>query len=369
MKAADKWKQVTVTLIGLGWERKHPFVVCENHQKEGSFMKCLYCGFESPATFEKCPSCGQPQTVQTAPSAQPVSSASTTNPQAAYPTTTSYMPPAYTPPSYNPYVNSGTTKGMTAGETASIIIAIIVSLVCIVMGFVLFVINVGMKADQRASESDDFGIDAFDDFDSNDYLDDFFDNYFDNKEDGQKYSIVSPADLHTPIAFEDDFYSFSEGFVKTGYEVELDETYRGKAALQLLEGATLPKIDESTSEFYLAKFKVKITEQDKDAIVSLHYTLPAALSSSNQTLAYEVLDSINYKDDLGLMASGEEGIRWVAFIVDKNDQNPLIMWYKYSECYFHNQKDAISDPAGLEAGSAVAAKSDRTTETNSGSSD
>ena len=327
-------------------------------------MKCPYCGFESPANFEKCPSCGQPQTSQSAQTAQPVSSAPTVNPQTAYPTTAPYTPPAYTPPSYNPYVNAASTKGMTGGETASVIIAIIVSLVCIVMGFVLFVINVGMKADQMASESDDYGMDAFDDFDSNDYLDDFFDNYFGKTDDSGKYSIVSPADLHTPIAYEDDFYSFSEGFVKTGYEVELDETYRGQAALQLLDGAALPEYDVSTSELYLVRFKVKIIEQDKDAIVSLYYVSPSAVNSSNQTLQYDPLN-LNYKDNIALMSKDQEGYRWLAFVVDKTDQNPLIMWNKYDERYFRNSGESVSDPAGLEAGGAMEQKADDDSDKNS----
>lgn len=357
--------------IGLGWERKRPFVVSGTSSERRIFMKCPYCGFESPAPFEKCPSCGQPQTAQTAPSAQPVSSAPTANQQAAYPTTAPYTPPAYThpaytPPSYNPYVNAASTKGMTGGETASVIIAIIVSVLSLIIGFVIFVTYAAVNTNHMIDNSDDYGMDAFDDFDSNDYLDDFFDNYFGKKDDSEKYSIVSPADLHTPITYEDDFYSFSEGFVNTKYEVELDETYRGQAALQLLDGAALPKIDESTSEIYLVKFKVRITEQDKDSIVSLHYTLPAALSSSNQTLAYEVLDSLNYKDAIGLMSNGEEGTRWVAFIVDKNDPNPLIMWYKYDERYFRNKAESVSNPAGLEAGGAIEEKSNSDAETKSG---
>ncbi len=324
-------------------------------------MKCPYCGWESPADFEKCPSCGQPQTAQNAQTAQPVSSASAANPQAAYPTTDTYTPPAYTPPaytpsSYNPYVNTTASKGMTGGETASIIIAIVVSLLSLIIGFVIFVTYAAVNTDNMIDNSDDYGMDAFDDFDSNDYLDDFFDNYFGKTDDGEKYSIVSPADLHTPIAFEDEFYSFSEGDINTKYEVELDETYRGQAALTLLEGATLPKIDENTFEIYLAKFKVRITEQSTESIVSLRYNHPYAVSSKDNILSYEVLESLPYKDNLGLMTKGEEGTRWIAFIVEKDHPEPLLMWYKYDQSYFRNGGESITDPTGLEPGAAIEKK-------------
>ena len=86
------------------------------------------------------------------------------------------------------------------------------------------------------------------------------------------------------------------------------------------------------------------------------YNHPYAVSSKDNILSYEVLESLPYKDNLGLMTKGEEGTRWIAFIVEKDPPEPLLMWYKYDQSYFRNGGESITDPTGLEPGAAIEKK-------------
>lgn len=310
-------------------------------------MKCPYCGFEMAAAFNQCPACGRMTQAASAPTAASAPAASNTY--------------TYGAPSAYPYTVTAPAAVLpqerTGGEKAAIAVAIVVSALSIVVGFFVFASLVTRTKDSSDDTFEPYGYDAFDDSDSNDYLDKYFNEYYGNGSSADEFSYVSPADLHTPILFEDEFYSFSEGDVKTKYNVEIEQTYRGQAALRLLDGAPLPQINEETAELLLVKFRVKIVEQEKEAIISLHYTLPAAVSSMNKNMFYESLDDLDYQDNLGLISGEEEGTRWIAFIVDKTDPSPLIMWYKYDERYFCDKTSTVTDPAGLEAGAAMEKKS------------
>ena len=56
---------------------------------------------------------------------------------------------------------------------------------------------------------------------------------------------------------------------------------------------------------------------------------------------------------------------WIAFIVDKEEQNPNIMWKRFENKAFRNDGITITDPALVEAGAAI----DKNVESDSSSSD
>lgn len=299
-------------------------------------MKCIKCGYESAGQFSQCPVCG---TVQS-------------QGQKYY-----Y---ANTPP-------AGKAVKQTGGEIAAVIIAIVVSVFSLIAAFVILIAYSTITS-SKISSDDDFGIDAFDDFDSNEYgddIEDFFNEYY-NKND--KNGFKSPAGLNLPLKFEETLYSFSEGEIKTEYEVSVINTYRGEAAVKLLDGEALPRYDEDEYDVYLVKFLIKITDQEKDAIVVLPTGNPAAYKSGSDSLfsnEYEVIDGLNYENKKSLIKKGESIETWLAFIVDKEDHSPLIMWNRYENKAFQNKGAAISNADTIEAGAALEKKSESESESES----
>lgn len=288
-------------------------------------MKCIKCGYETNVQFSRCPSCG---TVQ--PAGQ---------------TFTTATAPRNVP------------RKRTGGEKASIAIAIVVSVLSVIAAFIIFIAYMTITV-KNLSDNYEYGTDAFDDFDSNEYDDDFeeFFKDFYNNNDNENYGLKSPAGLNTPITFKEKLYSFSEGEIETEYEVSVTNTYRGDAALKLLEGAALPKYDEDENEIYLVKFKVKITDQEKDAIVTLPMSSPAAYPSDTDSLFsddYDVISNLDYVNKFALISKGETVETWLAFIVDKEDRNPCILWNSLENKAFRDTNDAISDKDSVEAGAAI----------------
>ena len=281
-------------------------------------MKCIRCGFESSAPFSRCPSCGAVQNGQQYPSAYQLK----------------------------------TTR--TGGETAAVAIAIVVSVLSVVAAFIIFVAYASYMASREVEK---YGIDAADDFDSNEYGDDELDEFFKDYYGGDsKYNSETPAGLNTPISFKTELYSFSEGEIKTEYEVSMTAAFRGEAALKMLEGVGLPTYDKDTSDIYLARFRVKITQQDKEAIVTLPMSYPAAYPSKTVSLfssQYKALDSLDYLHKYSLISKGEEVETYVAFIVDKDDKSPCIRWNLTEDKVFRNDEEAISDASAVEAGAAI----------------
>lgn len=292
-------------------------------------MKCVRCGYESPVQFTQCPSCGTVQNY-----AHPVNTAA------------------------SPYQSntSNSTLNRTPGETISVIAAIVVSVLSIVAAFIIFIAYVSVTA-ANAINDPEYGIDAIDDFDSNEFdsdLEDFFKKYYNS--DNQTYDSDSPADLDTPITFKETLYSFSEGDVSTEYEVTMTETYRGEAAVKLLEGAALPTYDHVANDIYLVKFKIKITDQEKDAIVTIPTGNPAAYPTNTVSIfssGYETVKKLNYVNSKKLLTKNEEVETWMAFIVSKNDESPCIRWNRSTDSVFRNSSPAISDASGVEAGAAI----------------
>ena len=275
-------------------------------------MKCIKCGYESAGQFSQCPVCG---TVQS-------------QGQKYY-----Y---ANTPP-------AGKAVKQTGGEIAAVIIAIVVSVLSLIAAFVILIAYSTITS-SKISSDDDFGIDAFDDFDSNEYgddIEDFFNEYY-NKND--KNGFKSPAGLNLPLKFEETLYSFSEGEIKTEYEVSAINTYRGEAAVKLLDGEALPRYDEDEYDVYLVKFS------GSDSLFSNEY---------------EVIDGLNYENKKSLIKKGESIETWLAFIVDKEDHSPLIMWNRYENKAFQNKGAAISNADTIEAGAALEKKSESESESES----
>lgn len=354
-------------------------------------MKCPHCHAEISDSMTSCPYCGQStsaaasqQNYATAYSAaQPTQQPNPQNTQTAtqpnQQTAQGAMPYYYaqTPNYTTMNGNVSVKKGKTGGEIAAIVIAIVVSVFSVIAALIIFVVYVE-KWSENTNDYDfnddtsssyfgdydfgdygEYGIDGFDDEDS---LENFFDAYgygdYYNSIFGSKsqYPASSPAAEHTPIEVQDYLYSFSDGSVTTTYTVELDEVYRGEAALKLLDGARLPTID-STQEVYLAKFKVTVTDQETEAYVNPAPSMFTAAykgegdgSSSDQ---YTTLSSLKYKNANKLIKKGESDEFWMAFLVDKSDERPLIMWDKYESNYFRYSKAAVSSAAGLEAGAAL----------------
>lgn len=286
-------------------------------------MKCMRCGYQSPAPFNRCPACGAVQVVQ-----QPVA--------------------------VSPYKVK--TKTRSGGETAAIVAAIVVSVISVIASifiFLSFMSYVGSKI----IASDEFGIDSFDDSDSDDYSGNFADFFKEfNKRNRDNNDSNATVGMNTPIQFKEKLYSFSEGDVETEYEVSMIETYRGEAALKLLEGATLPRYDEDKYDIYLVKFSISITNQEADAIVTAPMSNPVAYSSDADSLFtsdYSAIYNLDYANKYALISKGDTVDSWMGFIVDKDEQSPRILWNVYEDKAFRNSDPAISDPDAVEAGAAI----------------
>lgn len=297
-------------------------------------MKCIKCGYVLPGQFYQCPSCGTVQNVQ-------------------YPVNTAVSP--YT---VNP------VKRRSGGETAAIVFAIIISIVSVIAAIVIFVSYTAYVASKAISE-DKFNIDSFDQITSDEDFENFFKDF--NIGDGN-FGFNSPAGLNTPVKFKEKLYSFSEGEVETEYEVSMTGVYRGDASLKLLEGATLPIYNDDKYDIYLVRFSIRITDQDKDAIVTLPISNPAAYPSDSASIfsdEYSAIDKLNYLNKYALIGKDSTVETWIAFIVDKEEQNPNIMWKRFENKAFRNDGITITDPALVEAGAAI----DKNVESDSSSSD
>lgn len=288
-------------------------------------MKCMRCGYQSPAPFSRCPSCGNVQAVsqQFAPAAP---------------------------------VKTKTGK-RTGGETAAITIAVIASCLSVCAAFVIFIGFLSAVGSRIASDTS--WLEEFEDSDPDDSISNyekFFNDFYNNGDTG---SLNSPAGLNAPLKFKDKLYSFSEGEVETEYEVSMTGTYRGEAALKLLEGAALPNYDKNLYDVYLVQFSVRITEQDKDAIVTFPSNNPVALKSDAKTIfsnQYQTVSGLDYANKYSLISTGKTVQTWVAFIVDKDEQSPCIMWNRLENKVFRSDKYAVTDPASVNAGEAIEIK-------------
>lgn len=270
-------------------------------------MKCSHCGYESNTTFSKCPACGAP---------------------AVHP----YAAVGQQP---NPYAYPQPKK-KSAAEIAAMVIAIIVAAASPIIAFFIFFFSLFSHTVKHA-----------------DYLTDYDYTYSSDYSDYSynKYDFSTTAPKNTPVEFEEKLFSFSNGYVKTKYEVTMEETYRGDAAVKLLGDAKIPQLN-SIQEIFLVKFNINITEQDSPAYVTL---TSFSASAFNLTASpCQSLSLINYRDNAQLLIKGESGTRWMAFIVDKEAKNPLISWSDDTKCkYFLNTEESISDPSVVVEGEAV----------------
>lgn len=271
-------------------------------------MKCPHCGYESNVNFINCPACGS---------------------AASHPYAAAYQQP-------NPYMYAQPRK-KSGAEIASMVIAIIVAALSPIMAYIIFLSAVLMKTPSEYI----YGMPDSDYTYSSD-----FDGYSFNK-----YDYSNPAPKNTPVEFEEKLFSFSHGYIKTKYEVTMEETYRGEAADKLLSGAKIPELN-SMQEIFLVKFNVNIIEQDSPAYVTLTSFSAAALNDN--AYPYQSLNLIDYKDNTQLLMEGESGTRWMAFIVDKDAENPFVAWNDDTKCkYFLNTEQSISDPSLVIEGEAV----------------
>ena len=299
-------------------------------------MKCVKCGYESTAQFTQCPSCA---------AIQPQGQTGNINAQ----------------------VSAGSGRIRKKKKKAAIIIAVIVSVLSVVAACIIFTAFTFNVISKNISD-DEYGIDSFDDFDSNEYdkeIEDFFKEYYNSS---SKYDMTSPAGLNTPITFNETLYSFSEGDVDTEYEVSMINTYRGEAALKLLEGATLPIYNENNYEIYLVQFRLKITNQEKDAIVTLPLSSPAAYPSGSSSILsedYAVIKNLNYINKFALISKNDDVDTFMAFIIDKNEQSPIILWNSRENKAFKDNGQAVSDAGAVEAGAAIEKKADSESEVSS----
>ena len=331
-------------------------------------MKCPHCNSEV-SNSNVCPNCGQ-RIDPTAASQQ--AAQSQPYPQQNYQSTVQQGASPYyyysTPVYGSPNVCAQPQREKTGGEIAAIVIAVVVSVLSFFAAIIIFA-NLMASIDDHeynydyddTSSYDDFSQYGIDDFTDEDSLDHFFDYYNSIFGEESKYPGSNPANEHTPVEFDDYLHSFSNGDVSTTYNVELDEAYRGNAALKLLEGAKLPEIDDG-KEIYLAKFKVTVTKQETEAYVEVAPSILTSAYKGDESdpslVKYESITYVNYKNEKELLKKGESGERWMAFIVEKTDERPLIMWDSYEGEYFRYSKAAESSEAGLEAGAAIESESD-----------
>lgn len=281
-------------------------------------MKCQHCGYEYNQNFNQCPACGK----------------TTVQPSANYP----YSQPYNYYNAQNPYY-SYQPKKKSGGEKFAVVTAIILAVISPIAAFIIFLSFATYSTYDYVSDLPDY-----DYFYSSDY----------SQSQDSKYNFTHPTPKNTPVEFKEELFSFSNGYIETEYEVTLEETYRGDAAVKMLEGAKIPEIN-SMQEIYLVKFKVSITKQDTPAYVTL--TSLSAYAYDSDNLSYPALSLIDYKDNTQLLMEGENGTRWMAFVVDKDDESPYIAWYDENKCeFFRNTEAAISDPSKVTVGEAVEEK-------------
>lgn len=276
-------------------------------------MKCPHCSYESNQNFNKCPACGTAVSPQYA-SAQ-----------------TSYAPK-------NPYAVSQ-PRQKSAGEITAMVIAIILAVISPIIAFVVLCTALMNH--------------AYNDYHS--YLPDYEYEY-DYSSDYPDYDYYSfdmsdPIPKNMPAEFEEKLFSFSNDYVNTTYEVKMEETYRGDAAIKLLGNAKIPQLN-NMQEIFLVKFNISITKQDTPAYVSLT-SFSATAYNLNASLC-QSLSLIDYKDNTQLLMEGENGTRWMAFVVDKDAENPIISWSDDSKHeFFWNEEESITDPSVVIEGDAV----------------
>lgn len=274
-------------------------------------MKCQHCGCEVSQDFDKCPVCGAP----------------------ASPQYTSYQPP-------NPYLYPP-QKRRSGGEIASMVTAIIVAAISPIIAIIVFYATLIGRTYEYASDLSDY--------DDYSYSSGYFDYSYGN------FNSPEVAPKNKPVEFEEELYSFSNGYVKTTYEVTMEETYRGDAAIKLMGDAKIPELN-SMQEIFVVKFNIEITEQDTPAYVTLT-SLSASASNLDASIC-QSLSLINYKDNTQLLMEGESGTRWMAFVIDKDAENPIIWWYGDSKYeFFRNSEESISDPSAVVEGDAVESRS------------
>ncbi|MBQ5544896.1 MAG: zinc ribbon domain-containing protein [Clostridia bacterium] len=335
-------------------------------------MKCPKCYAELPDGTARCTRCGSPLS-QTRTTAMPYAYTAS-----AAPVSAGYAAPA-------------AKRGKTGGEIAAIVTAIIVSVLSVIAAFVILFAFLAKSAEKVASSYDlddigsligegdgdsdygdfgglnpdlfgdygGYGMDGFDDEDSwEDFLRQYsslFGDYYGLFGESSMYPASLPAAEHTPVSFNDSLYSFSDGYINTDYTVSLEEAYRGDAALKLLEGAKLPEWNDD-QELYLVKYKLNVTKQDTEAFVPVGSSaIPAAYAAGENGAVgkqFPSLSSISYRDNNKLIKTGEEADCWMAFVVDKTEERPLIEWKPGSGEYFRFSRQAVTDAAGLTAGAA-----------------
>lgn len=362
-------------------------------------MKCPHCGSEIADLSQSCVFCGKAITIAdtaqsyTAPQTGSAASAPSQPQQqtqnAGYRSTANtysygngrYAAPAYGAQPAGAYLPSA-NQGKSGGEIAAIVSAIVVSVLSFILAFIIFAFYVARAAknmpditnyggdssgfdfgdfgdfgDYDFDDPDGYGIDGFDDEDSLENFLEYYGSLFGTQK--AAHPASDPAAEHMPVEFSDTLYSGTAGFISCKFQVELDEVYRGEAALKLLEGARLPEIADNM-EIYLVKYKLNITEQETEAFVNLapDKLFAAAYSAEEKDgvlttgRQYVTLSNVSYKDANQLIAKGDDAYGWIAFAVDKTEERPLIMWNKYNKEYFRYSTQAISDPTGLEAGAA-----------------
>lgn len=282
-------------------------------------MKCNRCGFVSAGQFSQCPSCGAVQFVQPTPS---------------------------------PYTVKP-VKQRSGGETAAIIMAVVVSSLSFIAAIIIFFSYLAFLVNKTVTSE---GFDSLGEIESNGFDEDYENFFKDFTAGNDEFGLKSPAGMNTPVKFKEKLYSFSEGEVETEYEVSMTGVYRGEASLKLLYGAVLPIYNDAQYDIYLVRFSVKITDQEKDAIVTLPISNPAAYSSDSVSLfsnEFSAIDQLKYTNRFALIGTGQAVETWIAFIVDKDEKSPCIMWNRNENKAFRYAEEAISDPASVELGSAI----------------
>lgn len=276
-------------------------------------MKCRQCSYESNQNFDKCPVCG-------AAAAHPYASAQA-----------SYAPP-------NPYAVSQ-PRQKSGGEIAAMVIAIILAVISPIASLIIFFATFTLK--------------------TADYIHDLPDDYYSFSSDYPSYDydrfdMSDPIPKNVPAEFEEELFSFSNGYVNTKYEVTMEETYRGDAAIKLLGDTNLPELSDM-QEIFLVRLNISIIKQDTPAYVTLPSLYASAYTSD--ALLCQSLSLIDYKDNTQLLMEGESGTRWIAFVVDKDDENPFIAWSDDTKReFFRNSEESISDPYAVTEGDAVEPK-------------
>lgn len=129
-------------------------------------------------------------------------------------------------------------------------------------------------------------------------------------------------------------------------EVKIQEIYRGKSALKMIKDASIfnPEPEEG-KEYMVAQVLVKITASKNQEIVGLSPNYFSLANGKDGRMYGDVTLIRNITPVLSPIEEGETSIGYICFSVDKDDQNPYIVFLSRANggIWFQTTEDNITE--------------------------